>query len=398
MASWGRPQGMGESVLKAPLLKPISPWHTSLSGGQAFTQAMSRLRTKVQLLLAPTADADFVRSEVSGRRSRRIVLLAFFCTDVIGALLWATWCQSLWGLSANSRSQGDAVAEQLRACASLGINHFVLMALALPIEGVVLFLAGRNPWSFWSDALLLPVWLLRLVVFDALVWSAPPQTLVVDALWFSVMAVMCRVHSLALAILVVSQVASLLAVFWWHGALILDDLDHVRYGVYSISALLIMAAAYALDEQSRARSFARFAPLRREDSALADRLLRRKLLPRDPRPEAGDPRCGGGRSIHMSNAAPATAADAWKCVATPLKPILKAGRAPADEAALSDLSEQSTADLEAAEEPRAPPQRRVRFSLPRGPERRGAPTQRPSADFVLSPGPRGAVDLLDVME
>lgn len=347
---------MGESVLKAPLLKPISPWHTSLSGGQAFTQAMSRLRTKVQLLLAPTADADFVRSEVSGRRSRRIVLLAFFCTDVIGALLWATWCQSLWGLSANSRSQGDAVAEQLRACASLGINHFVLMALALPIEGVVLFLAGRNPWSFWSDALLLPVWLLRLVVFDALVWSAPPQTLVVDALWFSVMAVMCRVHSLALAILVVSQVASLLAVFWWHGALILDDLDHVRYGVYSISALLIMAAAYALDEQSRARS------------------------------------------IHMSNAAPATAADAWKCVATPLKPILKAGRAPADEAALSDLSEQSTADLEAAEEPRAPPQRRVRFSLPRGPERRGAPTQRPSADFVLSPGPRGAVDLLDVME
>ena len=119
-------------------------------------------------------------------------------------------------------------------------------------EGIMLFLAGKHLWSIWSDGLLLPVWLVRLFFFDVLLWpnlpitiypyyvrfvdstfpgkspadmSIPPlrikimlesnplksrilvrrlavvprhvspQNLVGDALWFSVMAVMCRVLS-----------------------------------------------------------------------------------------------------------------------------------------------------------------------------------------------------------
>ena len=47
------------------------------------------------------------------------------------------------------------------ACRSFGVNHYLLWGLGVPLEGLVLFLAGRDPWSFWSDAWLLPVWMVR---------------------------------------------------------------------------------------------------------------------------------------------------------------------------------------------------------------------------------------------
>lgn len=50
----------------------------------------------------------------------------------------------------------------------------------------------------------------RLGLLDVLLWNVPPQILVGDALWFSVIAVMCRVHSLVLWILVSFEVSSLM--------------------------------------------------------------------------------------------------------------------------------------------------------------------------------------------
>jgi len=136
-----------------------------------------------------------------------------------------------------------------------------------------------NPWSFWSDGLLLPVWLIRLCIFDVLLWDVSPQALVGDALWFAVVAVMCRVHSIALAILVVSQVLSLVVVFRWHGDLRFDSFEHVRYGIYSAAVLVITATAYALDEQTRLQSFMKLMSLQDRNAILAEMLLRWKVLP-----------------------------------------------------------------------------------------------------------------------
>jgi len=223
---------------------------------------------------------------VNGRHSRRVVLLAFFCTDTIGALLWAFWCEEHWGPAGAASSAGagggatgasDAWDEHARACGSLGINRFLLLCLAVPAEGAVLFLAGRNPWSFWSDGLLLPLWLLRLTLLDAMLWSVSPKMLLGDALWFSVVAVLCRVHSLALLILVGSQAGALYLLLTWHGALAPSgSFEFVRFGVYSIVMLVIMACAYVFDEQSRLQSFEQLMFLQDQNAALAERLLRSK--------------------------------------------------------------------------------------------------------------------------
>ncbi|CAJ1439964.1 unnamed protein product, partial [Effrenium voratum] len=126
-----------------------------------------------------TTDAAFIRSEINGRQSRRIVLFAFFCADAVGGGLWAFWCED---------GAHSAVDEEATACRSFGLNHYLLWGVGVPLEGLVLFLAGRDPWSFWSDAWLLPVWMVRLGVLDVLLWNVPPQILVGDALWFSVIA------------------------------------------------------------------------------------------------------------------------------------------------------------------------------------------------------------------
>lgn len=235
-----------------------------------------------------TTDTAFIRSEVNGRQSRRIVLFAFFCTDLIGATLWASWCEAGGVAGAPSPMSFETEqGEQARACSSFGINHFLLLGVFVPAEGCMLFLAGKTPWSFWSDALLIPVWLVRLGLFDVLLWNVPPQTLVADALWFSVMAVMCRVHSLALLILVMSQVSSLFLVLILGGALAPDTFDRVRYGIYSVAMMVIIAGAYLLDEQSRLQSFGQLMSLQEKNAVLAERLLRWKVLPESPSANVG---------------------------------------------------------------------------------------------------------------
>lgn len=236
-----------------------------------FPLHMLQVLKEVQRLFAATTDPSFIRSEVNGRRSRRIVLFAFFLTDCIGATLWATWCESWWG--------GEGDPEQKSACSSFGINRYLLLVCGVPVEGAMLYLAGKIPFSFWSDGILLPVWLIRLGFFDVLLWDVPPPALVGDALWFSVMAVMCRVHSLALAILVLSQVGSLILVFRWSGALTPDNFDHVRYGLYSGFLLVTLAGTYFLEEQTRLHSYSQLMYLEGQNAELADRLIRWKVLP-----------------------------------------------------------------------------------------------------------------------
>jgi len=275
-----QPHGCTKEEHGGGLARPLLPHGQRLAAYGTVYGWLRHMQTSLrdlcgtlQRAFVDTTDVAFIRSEVNGRNSRRIVLLAFFCTDVIGALLWATWCEDWWGNS------GVGVADHNDACSSFGINHFLLLVMIVPTEGVVLFLAGMNPWSFWSDGLLLPVWLIRLCVFDVLLWNVSPQALVGDALWFAVVAVMCRVHSIALAILVVSQVLSLVVVLRWHGDLQFDSFEHVRYGIYSAAVLVITATTYALDEQTRLQSFVKLMSLQDRNAILAEMLLRWKVLP-----------------------------------------------------------------------------------------------------------------------
>lgn len=367
-----------------------------------------------------TTDAAFIRSEVNGRRSRRIVLFAFFCTDVIGATLWATWCEGWWG------AQGGAEEAALRpreaaggwsqdACSSFGINHFLLLALSVPTEGAMLFLAGRNPWSFWSDGLLLPVWLIRLGLFDVLLWNVPPQALMGDALWFSVMAVMCRVHSLALAILVLSQVSSLLVVFLLHGApLNLDSFEEMRYGIYSVAMLVMMAGAYALDEQSRLQSFSTLMSLEDRNAALAERLLRWKVLPESSHGATGEAGDGAGTDLaEDSRAAEDRAAEdrATSSVASSL-PLGSGSTAGFPTGAgwqqQLDLGFGARSRQQQPSAQYAGPDtagggrsgaRSVRFCLPKAADRAEegqlVPTTRPLTGFGQAAQPRGVLDVME---
>jgi len=411
------------------LLEPLlQPWHEPGTGletwKQTFRTAADELCGDLGHSLTATTDAAFIRSEVNGRRSRRIVLFAFFCTDVIGATLWATWCESWWGRQPGAGAMEGARGvedsyEHRSACSSLGINHFVLLVFSVPVEGVMFYLAGRNPWSFWSDGLLLPVWLIRLGLFDVLLWNVPPQTLVGDALWFCVMAVMCRVHSMALGILVVSQVLSLLLVFQWHGTLKLDTFDHVRYGIYTITMLIIMAGAYLLDEQSRLRSFSELMSLQDNNAALAERLLRWKVLPESPSlhpadmhsiaQQFGDPLPGQGFLQ-------ATAAEA--AVATAIGQAASSdsaeGSGPAVNEGAMELGAAAVAGTPRPAHVLPPPRsgsgrgsagsaRSVRFALPQDSgdcmdSRCSVPTTRPSAGAGLSLCPPVAMSLMDAME
>jgi len=292
-----KPRGCTDEERGGRLARPLLPRGQRPAGYGAVCGWVRHLQTSfrdlcgtLQTAFVDTTDVAFIRSEVNGRNSRCIVLLAFFCTDVIGAILWAGWCEAWWGnpgpTVAKTMGQGRGVdfADHNDVCSSFGINHFLLLSVALPTDGAALFLAGMNPWSFWSDALLLPVWLIRLCVFDVFLWNISPQALVSDALWFAVVAVMCRVHSIALAIVVVSQVLSLFVLFRWHGELRFDTFEHVRYGIYSAAVLVITATTYALDEQTRLQSFMKLMSLQDRNTILAETLLRWKVLPeRSPR-------------------------------------------------------------------------------------------------------------------
>jgi len=277
----GNPQSTQEEeaglTLRQPLLRGVKPcvsgglsrlasaYAWCLASKEAAYALYIKLQSASSCWLSTTTDTAFIRSEVNGRQSRHIVLLAFFWTDVVGAVLWASWC----GAKDNFR----------RECGSFGMNHFVALLLGLPPEAAVLLVAAWNPWSFWSDCLLLPVWLLRLVVLDVIVWAVEPQTLLGDALWFFVLAVMCRVHSLALMILVSLQILSLYAVLAWGDDLYTEHQESfalVHSGHYGALMLIIVSAAYCLDEQSRLRCFRKLMSLEETNSALADGLLRWK--------------------------------------------------------------------------------------------------------------------------
>ncbi|CAE8599567.1 unnamed protein product, partial [Polarella glacialis] len=62
--------------------------------------------------------------------------------------------------------------------------------------------------------------------------------------------------------------------------------DHVRYGVYSVVMLVIVAGAYFLDEQSRLQSHSELAFLQDQNAALAEMMIRWKVLP-ERRPSTG---------------------------------------------------------------------------------------------------------------
>ena len=117
----------------------------------------------------------------------------------------------------------------------------------------------------------------RLGLLDVLLWNVPPQILVGDALWFSVIAVMCRVHSLVLWILVSFEVASLMLALGG-GFVDIFAFDHVRYGMYSVVMLIIMAGAYFLDEQTRLQSYGQVMSLQDQNAALAEMMLRWKAM------------------------------------------------------------------------------------------------------------------------
>uniref|UniRef100_A0A6T1E8M4 Uncharacterized protein n=1 Tax=Alexandrium monilatum TaxID=311494 RepID=A0A6T1E8M4_9DINO len=410
------------SHLSVPLMQEAHPKSSLRGQGQLSARFVDELCDCCRRMFRATTDAAFIRSEVNGRGSRRIVLFAFFCTDVIGAILWASWCQRYWGERA--RSPED---ESHQACSSFGINHFVLLALSMPVEGAALFLSGWTPWSFWSDGLLLPVWLIRLVLFDVLLWDVSPETLVVDALWFSIMAVMCRVHSLAFTFLVVSQVISLQLVFRWHGAWYLNDVDDVRYGIFSVIMLVIMAGTYALDEQSRLHSHSKLMSLQDQNAQLAESMLRWKVLaeagsaagpPQPPgdfgvQAHSGGPPAGQGR--HAGSPGPGRLVDiavgAWSRLTTKAEhpgvtsQHAAAARAHDRESACSrEASEVTSSDPDGLVsfdrthgKRRARQPRTVRFDLPQA-ARNVVPTRKPSAGIGISIVPSMHMDLRDVME
>lgn len=332
-------RGEGPEFLGAPLLSQVEDLEEARTGdceapsgggllghmrrglglGDEADADYGRLRLDCRSWYVNSTDVGFVRSEVNGRQSRRVVLLAFFCTEVCGAVMWAHWCREhpAEEMELHHRHSGfpqptpaamlggSATGTGKDVCYSFGLDQYVLLAAALPAEGLVLFLAGWKPWSFWSDSLLLPIWLLRLVFFDLVVWKSPPYMLVGDMLWYFVLAVMCRVHSLALVVLVVSMLASLYAALAMRGDLDHGTFDVNRYGHYSAALLIIVAVAYILDEHSRLRSFSQLMRLQDTNSELAERFLRWKVLT-GPLALGGDgsnkaaaitPRAGGGGMV-----------------------------------------------------------------------------------------------------
>mmetsp|Transcript_61719 Transcript_61719/g.130254 ORF Transcript_61719/g.130254 Transcript_61719/m.130254 type:complete len:245 (-) Transcript_61719:52-786(-) len=105
---------------------------------------------------------------------------------------------------------------------------------------------------------------------------------------------MCRVHSLALFILVGCQICSLcMLLYWQHNGEVGQpsdgdgsrSYDSVHYGIYSVTMLMIMAGAYILDEQSRLQSFEHFMSLQDQNAILAENLLHWKV--RNPPREMG---------------------------------------------------------------------------------------------------------------
>lgn len=251
-----------------------------------FCGARVQLHTTFRRWLAETTEESFIRSEVNGRQSRRVVLLVFFISDTIGAVSWAMWC------SQHTRTAGGSMPSS-RACDSLGVNRFFALSAALPFEGVVLFLAGWWLWSFWSDFLLLPTLLLRLLVFDVFLWGTPATMMFTDILWFVVVAVMCRVHSGALAILIVVMIVAMTITLQLDSpdTLRTSDYEEARIGHYSLYALILVALAYFLDEQRRLRAHSNLLMLQDKNSALAEHLIRWKVL-------VGDIETG---SVELSN-------------------------------------------------------------------------------------------------
>lgn len=312
-----------------------------------------------------TTDEAFIRSEINGRRSRRIVLSAFFCADAVGGALWAFWCEDGIRHSATPLEDSQHYAQ---ACRSFGINHYLLWGAGIPLEGWVLWMAGRDPWSFWSDAWLLPVWLVRLGLLDVLLWNVPPQILVGDALWFSAIAVMCRVHSVVLCILVGFEVCSLMIVLAYQGGFMdFFAFDHVRYGMYSVAMLIIMAGAYFLDEQTRLQSYEQVMSLQDQNAALAEMMLRWKVL---PEVESGN----GGNPVPQDNSLDSGSISS--CV-TQRPPLAKASIARWTGAVGGGRASSS----------------RVRFALPSPPP--AVPTRRPQRGLG---GEQRARDLLDVID
>ncbi|CAE7684961.1 unnamed protein product, partial [Symbiodinium sp. CCMP2456] len=99
--------------------------------------------------------------------------------------------------------------------------------------------------------------------------------------------VMCRVHSVVLCILVGFEVCSLMIVLAYQGGFMdFFAFDHVRYGMYSVAMLIIMAGAYFLDEQTRLQSYEQVMSLQDQNAALAEMMLRWKVL---PEVESGNP-------------------------------------------------------------------------------------------------------------
>lgn len=99
--------------------------------------ARRRALSSLRAAYSATTDKAFIRSEINGRQSRRMVLLAFFSADLIGATLWAAWCEERSGSVAEgvvSAKFGDMDKEQ--ACGSFGMTWATGVRLVCCLRGL----------------------------------------------------------------------------------------------------------------------------------------------------------------------------------------------------------------------------------------------------------------------
>eukprot|EP00913_Durusdinium_trenchii_P008547 g8026.t1 len=209
---------------------------------------------------------------------------------------------------------------------------------------------------------------------------------------------MCRVHSLVLWILVAFEVASLILALGEGGFVDIFAFDHdarpqkgsgsvarsarVRYGMYSVAMLIIMAGAYFLDEQTRLQSFGQVMSLQDQNAALAEMMLRWKVLPDLEQSSS----VGGSEQQDDAERYPGGG-------------ILKGQTAGASEASVGSIGSSSSilprTGRGAAWHPRPGRTARVRFNLPDLPTARHAlPTRQPRE----LGGHQTAKNLMDVME
>eukprot|EP00438_Fugacium_kawagutii_P029449 Skav212641 [mRNA] locus=scaffold681:35295:55347:+ [translate_table: standard] len=118
--------------LLSDLTATLLPLSTNGCSVSRWHQVCSVVRTLYRSFLA-TTDVAFIRSEINGRRSRRIVLFAFFCADAVGGGLWAFWCE-------NGVPSSPAAPQ-----AGLGLQFFLQSFIVLDIQLISIQNSSKIP-------------------------------------------------------------------------------------------------------------------------------------------------------------------------------------------------------------------------------------------------------------